>query len=256
MAHEFRIPLHMTAAEYEIAELFVVARAAETSTQRVHILQNEPFDNTNGQLGDVSAMSNCAIPRTKGQYTLKHYFVSDELPFFLRPLFPKEGFLLIEEAWNAFPRSYTAMTSNVFRNEKFFISCQSVYAEGHMVADNVFHLPPAELTARTVEELHIEVRDTAVDGMDPSTYICAKMGRGPLARGWTTSATPIMTCYKLLRVKFDYLGLEKKMQQFIVDRHRGIFLTSARQAQCTSHEWHGLTLDDIRSLEAKQALAS
>ncbi|KDO26469.1 hypothetical protein SPRG_08272 [Saprolegnia parasitica CBS 223.65] len=256
MAHEFRIPLHMTADEYKIAELFVVARVAETSTQRVRILKNEPFDNTIGQLGDVSAISNCAIPRAKGQYTLKHYFVSDDLPFFLRPLFPKEGFLLIEEAWNAFPRSFTAMTSNVFRKEKFFISCESVYVDGHMVADNAFLLPPVELAARTVEVLHIEARDTAVDDMDPSTYVCGKTGRGPLAAGWVTSATPIMTCYKLLRVKFDYLGLEKKMQQFIAERHRGIFMTSARQAQCTSHEWHGLTLDDIRTLEAKHAVAS
>ncbi|RHY96272.1 hypothetical protein DYB37_003685 [Aphanomyces astaci] len=86
LIHEFRVPVHMTVEEFQVAQLYMVVDASEKNTkdgEGVEILKNEPYDNTNGQVGDISAISNVKIPRNKGQYTLKHYHVKSHIPSYV-----------------------------------------------------------------------------------------------------------------------------------------------------------------------------
>lgn len=80
-------------------------------------------------------------------------------------------------------------------------------------------------------------------------YKSVKTGRGPLAKGWTKKVDPIMTCYKAVRVNFDYWGVQGKAEKIIRDQQRQLFHNTLRQAQCLTDQWYGLNMDDIRRLE-------
>ncbi|RHY16474.1 hypothetical protein DYB28_001365 [Aphanomyces astaci] len=172
LIHEFRVPVHMTVEEFQVAQLYMVVDASEKNTkdgEGVEILKNEPYDNTNGQVGDISAISNVKIPRNKGQYTLKHYHVKSHIP------------------------SYVSAIIRIDSN-----------------------LPNETPTPQALE-------------FDPSTYTCPKTGRGPLAPGWEVKVTPVMTCHKVVRVKFDYWGFQGRVETAIRDRQRRLFHSSLRQ---------------------------
>ncbi|KDO26471.1 hypothetical protein SPRG_08274 [Saprolegnia parasitica CBS 223.65] len=256
LVHEFHIPLHMTVDEFQVAQLYMVVDASEKNTkggEGVEILKNEPYDNTNGQLGDVSAISNCKIPRNRGQYTLKHYYVKSEIPGYISALCPEDSMTLIEEAWNAYPHCLTVITNGYLAKKKFSISIESLHVPGTTVAANALNLTKDELKNREVELIRIESdmpNQNSDDDYDPSTYVCPKTGRGPLERGWETKVDPVMTCIKVVRVNFDYWGFQGKAEKFIRDRQRRLFHASLRQAQCLSGKWFGLTMEDIRALEA------
>jgi hypothetical protein len=217
LLHEFRIPLHMKVDEYKIAELFMVATTGDdrdTSSKAAEsdivLLKNEPYDNTNGQCGDISPISGCHIPRNKGQYTLKKYTISSELPRVVAALFPEGALHLLEEAWNSYPYSFTVITSDYFKKDKFVISCESMHCTGALTQENALNLSEDELLHRSVEVLHIEEtlesqkasssssssskkvkagagnnhQEEAHDDRtqhakhyyDPSTYVCSKTG--------------------------------------------------------------------------------
>lgn len=77
-----------------------------------------------------------------------------------------------------------------------------------------------------------------------------KTGRGPLQKGWQKKVTPVMTCYKAVRINFEYWGVQGKAEKTIRDQQRQLFHTTLRQAQCLTDDWFGLAMDDIRRLEA------
>jgi len=63
--------------------------------------------------------------------------------------------------------------------------------------------------------------------------------------------TPVMTCYKLVTVSFKWLGLQTRVQKFIVNAERRLFTNFHRQVFCWLDKWHDMTMDDIRELEDK-----
>lgn len=70
---EFRMRLPLTVEEYQVAQLYMVAKASKENTgggEGVEVLRNEPYDNTDGHWG-VSEFSGITVPRNCGQYTLK-----------------------------------------------------------------------------------------------------------------------------------------------------------------------------------------
>lgn len=53
LIHEFRVPLHMTVDEFQVAQLYMVVDASEKLTgdgEGVEILVNEPYDNSDGHV--------------------------------------------------------------------------------------------------------------------------------------------------------------------------------------------------------------
>ncbi|OQS05035.1 phosphatidylinositol transfer protein beta isoform [Thraustotheca clavata] len=259
LVHEFHIPLNMTVDEFQVAQLYMVVDASEKNTkggEGVEILKNEPYDNREGQLGDISPISNCKIPRNRGQYTLKHYYCKSEIPGYISALCPEESMTLIEEAWNAYPHCLTVITNGYLAKKKFSISIESLHVPGLCDIANPLQLTKDELKGREVELIRIESDlpgQNSPDEYDPSVYKCPKTGRGPLQRGWTSNTSPIMTCVKVVRVNFDYWGFQGKVERFIRDRQRRLFHSSLRQAQCLSGQCPGwlvaISYMDRRALE-------
>ncbi|KAG9404483.1 hypothetical protein AC1031_004689 [Aphanomyces cochlioides] len=198
--------------EFQIAELYVVLDCKNDrsrGTQSIEVLKNEPYDNTQGQLGDMSPLSKLA-----------------EVPPYLAVLFPK-GSLTIVEAWNAFPTCFTYITSTYFLKHKFFIACESAYLPGNCTEENALHLSQEDLERRSVQVIRIEnnlpKQPSTPSDVHPSTYKCPKTGRGLLSKGWESRKTPIITCNKLLRVQFDYVGFQGTMENAIREQHLKVF---------------------------------
>ena len=86
--------------------------------------------------------------------------------------------------------------------------------------DNVFDLPPAELSTREVDLID-PVKDYVPKSQypeeeDPQLYQSKKTGRGPLKENWLEefregTHPPCMCAYKLIRVEFRYWGMQVRM---------------------------------------------
>ncbi|RHY20966.1 hypothetical protein DYB25_013809 [Aphanomyces astaci] len=248
LLHEFRIPLHMNVEEFQIAELYM------TMADTVQVIKNEPYDNRNGHLGKVSAVSGQPIPRTHGQYTLKCY-TFDDVPALLSVVLPQGHMTLIEETWNSYPTSISYLTSasSLLSKSKFVVTCESVHLPGYCEHENALGLSKDDLRRRSVQVLHIHRplnQHAASHQWDPSTYTCTKSGRGPLSDGWELKQVPVMTVYKVMRIQFDYVGLRQKMERAICGHLEAVLHRSMRKLQCMSHRWYNLSMADIRILEA------
>ncbi|CAK4620364.1 hypothetical protein LEN26_017235 [Aphanomyces euteiches] len=247
LVNEFRIPLHMTVDDFQIAELYM------TLADTVQVLKNEPYDNRDGSLGDLSTVSQQPIPRTKGQYTVKVYTFA-AVPLVLSAILPQGSLTLIEETWNAFPSSVSYLTSTFFSKSKFHIKCESIHLPGYCAHENALSLTKEELKRRNVQVLHVHRdlpgRGPASQKFDPTTYQCTKSGRGPMTEGWETKLSPAMTIYKVMRIEFDYFGLRQRVERAICDELQDVLHSSMRKLQCMSHRWYGLSMADIRILEA------
>ncbi|XP_037088501.1 protein retinal degeneration B-like isoform X3 [Pollicipes pollicipes] len=253
---EYRIPLPLTVDEYRIAQLYMIAKKSRDETHGegsgVEILVNEPYEDG---------------PGGSGQYTHKIYHVGSHLPGWFKSLLPKSALTVEEEAWNAYPYTKTRYTCPFV--EKFSLQIETYYFNDGGHQENVFQLSKAELGGRTVDLIDV-VRDQLGVGdyvreEDPRLFVSQRTGRGPLGDDWISEywsdcqgkQTPLpngralMCAYKLCKVEFRYWGMQSKIEKFIHDiALRKTMLRAHRQAWAWQDEWHGLTIDDIRRIEA------
>ncbi|GLD95879.1 hypothetical protein PINS_up004557 [Pythium insidiosum] len=254
LIHEFRVPLHMKVDEFQIAQLYMVVDASEKMTgngEGVEILVNEPYDNTDGHMG-VSPISGWTVPKNKGQYTRKHYYCRSHIPSVVSAFCPEESMVLIEEAWNSYPHCVTVIVNGYLAKNKFYICIESMHLPDSGETENALNMSNNELRQRKVEYLDIAEKlpkQSLKDDHDAATYKSVKTGRGPLQKGWQKKVDPVMTCYKAVRVNFEYWGVQGKVEKIIRDQQRQLFHSTLRQAQCLTDDWYGLTMEDIRRLE-------
>lgn len=258
---EFRVPLPLTVDEFHIAQLYMVMKASREHTsggEGVVVLKNEPFDNRDGHLG-FSTISQVEVPRQAGQYTLKEYHLASKVPGIVRAMLPSNMLILVEEAWNCYPYCKTVLTNGYLDKEKFKIDIESMHLPDAGTTENALAMSPAELKDRKVEKLDIR---TAYAGCEPkdykpqydaSIYKSKVTGRGPLAAGWEATHAPVMCCYKLVRAQFKYFGAQTKVEGTIIKSQRELFARSLGSAFCMIDEWNGLSIADIRRLEADAA---
>lgn len=253
---EYRIPLPLTVEEYRIAQLYMIAKKSRNETHGegsgVEILINEPYSEG---------------PGGAGQYTKKIYHVGSHLPGWLKSLLPKSVLTVEEEAWNAYPYTRTRFTCPFV--EKFSLDIETRYYNDGGHQDNVFQLNGSDLSARQTDLIDV-VKDQDGSGCaeceDPRRFVSQKTGRGPLCEGWIDSywsacqgkSTPldngmaIMCAYKLCKVDFRYWGVQSKVERFVHDfALRRTMLSAHTQAWAWQDEWFGLTLSDIRRIEAE-----
>lgn len=60
-------------------------------------------------------------------------------------------------------------------------------------------------------------------------------------------------CYKLVREKFKWFGLQTRVESLIMTQEERLFRNMHRQLFCWMDEWYGMTMENIRELEAKTA---
>jgi len=239
LVREFRILLPLTVEEYRVGQLYSVAKTSSQQTtggEGVEVLKNEPYANETGE----------------GQYTEKIYHLGQSLPGWLKAIIPSSALKLEERAWNAYPYCKTVISSP-FLGEKFTFIIESRHADDDGSQPNPHGLDEKQIKAREVDVIDmgidkVEKKDYKKEE-DPTLVRSEKANRGPLFEGWAKSFKPIMCAYKLVTVEFKVFGVQGKVERFMMDMERNIFLKFHRQVYCWLDEWFGWTMEDVRRYE-------
>jgi hypothetical protein len=244
MLVEFRFPLPFTLEEYQVAQLFCVAVASlekSDGDSQVDVLANEPYEDNK---------------RGNGQYTDKAIYFGSKLPRIAAALLPNSAQMMVEKAWNAYPVCHTEY-SIPFLGDRYTIVLDSMHIENDNGSiENVFNLTPQQLQERIVIYCDIG-KDTGTQNefdhviYDPSIFKSEKTGRGPLVDGWVNEAKPIMCAYKLAYIKFQVFGFQSKGENMLLNYQRNLLTNFHKQVFCLIDKWYGMTMQDIRHLEAE-----
>ncbi|XP_066995843.1 cytoplasmic phosphatidylinositol transfer protein 1 [Anabrus simplex] len=240
LTKEYRICMPLTVEEYQIGQLYMIARHSHEQTD-------------SGEGVEVVENIACKDPiHGEGQYTEKRIHLSSRLPYWVQSLIPKV-FYVTEKAWNYYPYTVTEYTCSFV--PKFHISIKTKYEDNNGSTENCLDLSPELLNERIVDYI-----DIAYDEVSPKHYKeeedvryfqSTKTNRGPLVEGWRDTTTPIMCSYKMVQVSFEVWGLQTKAEEMIQKCIREVLLLGHRQAFAWIDEWHGMTLDDVRSYEGE-----
>jgi len=246
LVHEYRVVLPLTVAEYQVAQLYTIAEMSKSETgggEGCEILRNESFTDQPLMNGRYS----------EGQYTLKIYHVESKIPTLIKLIVPRGSKQVYEECWNSYPYMKTVLTNPGFMKDAFRLEIESFHRDDRGDEENVL-----ELCAEALKKREVTVIDIANDPvasrdrdpcMDPRTYSSTRTGRGPLGEHWRDTVTPVMTCYKLVTVNFKWFGFQGRVERFLQHFERRVFTVFHRRLFCTTDEWYGLTLEDVRVLE-------
>ncbi|KAL0080187.1 hypothetical protein J3Q64DRAFT_1814971 [Phycomyces blakesleeanus] len=241
---EFRVINNCTEAEYQVAQLYATAMASKEQTgggEGVEVLKNEPYEKEDGE---------------KGQYTYKIFRLASRVPSFVRAVAPTGSLDLYEEAWNAYPHCRTVL-KNGWMKDNFSIVYETQHVNNSRgELPNALNIPEADLKKREI--VMIDVANDKIDAKDykpeedPKLVKSVKTGRGPLSEpDWQKKCEPVMTCYKLVYIEFKWFGLQTKVESFIAKAIHNLFIKFHRQLFCWTDSWYGMSIQDIRDLEAQ-----
>jgi len=246
---EFRIPLPMSLEEYHVAQLWAVNEQSRQETgggEGVEVVKNEPFEGLDFLGGKY----------TKGQYTYKIYHVDTKVPPLLRTLLKtligSGGMSVHEEAWNAYPYCKTVITNPGYLKDDFKIVFETLHVDNDAgFTDNVLGMEDYEKSVEVVT-LDIIKDKSSMTQVDAAAFKSDKAKRGPLDKQeWRSTQKPVMTCYKTVTVVFKWSRLlQGKIESYIQDKYKDIFLSFHQNVWCWTDQWFGMTMDDIRRLEA------
>jgi len=245
---EFRVLLPMTVEEYQVAQLYSVAEASKNETgggEGIEVVKNEPYT---GQ-----PLLNGAYD--SGQFTHKIFHLASRVPSAIRLVAPTGSLEIVEEAWNAYPYCRTVVTNPKYMKDGFYIKIETLHAQDAGTQPNAHFLNQKQLVDRKVVTIDI-ANDLVSSGdykpdEDPTKFRSQKAGRGPLTKDWTKNSHPLMCAYKLVTCDFKWFGLQTRVEEFIMKTERRIFTNFHRQVFCWMDRWFGLTMEDIRAIEAK-----
>eukprot|EP00163_Fabomonas_tropica_P003130 TRINITY_DN125_c0_g1_i1.p1 TRINITY_DN125_c0_g1~~TRINITY_DN125_c0_g1_i1.p1 ORF type:complete len:275 (+),score=93.33 TRINITY_DN125_c0_g1_i1:223-1047(+) len=246
LIREYRLVLPFTVEEYHIGQLYMVAKASKEQTgagEGITIHKNEPYDDENG----------------KGQYTEKTMHLGKRVPGWIRPICPKSALKIEEKAWNAYPTCKTQYSCPFF-GKKFYMEVLTKHIQDDGSQENVHEASEEVLKKREVDFIDIAMdpidKKAYVEEEDPTKFRSEKAGRGPLTEGWQKTSDPLMCAYKLVTVEFKYWGFQTKVEKSMQKSGmRDVFLKAHRQLFCWLDEWFGMTIEDIRQLEAETKAA-
>lgn len=255
---EYRIVMPLTTEEYHIGQLYGVAEASKNETgggEGIEVIENREI--TQNEIDDLPFKDQLK-PRDDGsiggQYTHKRFYLKSKVPKIVAALAPTGSLELDEKAWNCYPYCRTEY-SNGYMKDAFHLIIETMHQDDDGSDQNAHKLNQADLIKRQVVNIDIandpcQPNDYKEDE-DPSKFKSEKTGRGPLVGKWVETQKPVMCCYKLYRILFKWRMLQDKVESLIVNAVRRVLFNFHRQVFCWVDKWHGMTIEDIRELEAK-----
>lgn len=256
---EYRIVMPLTTEEYHVGQLYGVAEASKNETgggEGIEVVENRAI--TEEEL-DLLPFKHQLQKREDGtiggQYTHKRFYLASKVPMIVRALAPTGSLELDEKAWNCYPYCRTEY-SNAYMADAFHLIIETMHKDDDGTDENAHDLNQAELIKRQVIKIDIAndpcQPNDYKDDEDPVKFHSEKTGRGPLVtKDWATTHSPVMCCYKLYRILFKWRMLQDKVESKIVSTVRRVLFNFHRQVFCWLDKWHGMTIEDIRALEAK-----
>ncbi|KYR02124.1 phosphatidylinositol transfer protein [Tieghemostelium lacteum] len=239
---EYRIILPMTTNEYKRGQSYMTNRKTKENSGvqlDVKYLKKHSYKSDSGE---------------NGEYTHKIFAIKKSLPKFAVAILPKSALSIEEKSWNSFPHTKTIYSCPFF-GDKFLLSIESVFKDGLNPEDNIFNLTNEQLKQRKVDYIDIahdpiEPKDY-IPEEDPKFYISRKTKRGPLQdKNWTFHTDPVMICYKLVTVDFNYWGFQSKVENLVQNQAlRNVFFKAHRSLFCWMDEWYELDSADLINYE-------
>lgn len=242
----------MTVDEYFTGQLYMTAKSSQEETGKnagegIEILANSPYT-------EDDPINKHKMPA--GQFTHKIMHLKSKLPSYVAMLVPDSMTDIVERSWNGYPHTLT-MYENAYFGSKFHLSVETVHANDSGNQENAVGLSAEDLAARQVDFINIATSEggsKAPKEFDPATFESTKTGRGPLAPDFRETTEPVMTSYKVVKLRFKVFGLQTKVEEW--GQASGIrtpFLEYHRKIFCWIDEWFGMTLTDLRAMEAETA---
>ncbi|XP_074039630.1 cytoplasmic phosphatidylinositol transfer protein 1 [Leptinotarsa decemlineata] len=238
LTKEYRICMPMTVEEYQIGQLYMIARHSLEQSgggEGVEVVENrECSDEKHGS----------------GQFTEKRIHLSSRLPYWVQSIIPKI-FYVTEKAWNFYPYTTTEYTCSFI--PRFRISIETKYENNNGCTENCLGLMPEQLAERVVDHIDIAYDEVSPkhykEEEDPRFIQSKKTHRGPLVDGWRENYQPIMCSYKLVHASFEVFGMQTRVEEFIHSCIREVLLLGHRQAFAWLDEWVEMTMEDVREFE-------
>ncbi|GJP71361.1 hypothetical protein CLOP_g2200 [Closterium sp. NIES-67] len=238
VVHEYQIPLPLSAEEYRIAQLYMIAKFSEhhssdnSDGDGVEVLTNEPFEEEG----------------RRGQYTHKIYHLAKSRSSCWR---------FCRRRRCSWRRSRGTATRTASQNPyftKFKLRVESAYLNDRAPQHNALNASADVVARRGVEVLDVaaEAVESYVAEEDPARFTSKKTGRGPFTPGWQERCSPCMVAYKLVTVDAPYWGFGPQLEKYIARvLQRKLNIEANRKAICWMDEWHGMTLEGVRRMEAE-----
>ena len=260
---EYRIVLPISVEEYQVGQLYSVAEASKDNTgggEGVEVIKNEPYE----KKSELDANQT-----EKGQYTHKIFRMESKVPLLIRKLLPKGSTTFHEHAWNAYPYCKTVISNPDYMKEKMEVVLCSWHKSDLGNLENVHNLSASDLKNREVIKIDI-VKDSVSKKdykaeNDPKLYKNPKdANRSALTVNWLAdlqkkvdsaeapeNQPKHMTAYKLITIKFQWFGIQGRIEKFSHSQQRRILTLFHRQVYCWLDKWVDMTMEDIRALEDK-----
>lgn len=245
LTSEYRVVLPMSVDEYQVAHLFTVAEQSKNETgggEGVEILKNEPY--VNKETGET------------GQYTYKKISKDSRVPAWIRMIAPEGSLDVFEESWNCYPDYKTTIT-NGYMKDAFHITITSKHEPYDGKFGNPHNIKDSAKVQRVLVDIANDPRGDEKSDPNPATFESKKTGRGKLGSDWITDGlqtletSPMMCSYKLVEVEFKCMLLQSKIEGLIQSKSQQIVTYFTRQLFCWMDKWYGLSIEDIRKLEAE-----
>jgi hypothetical protein len=163
--------------------------------------------------------------------------------------------LIYPQAWDAYPNCKTVLWCP-FLGERCGYIIESRHFEGDLAKqENVHGLSEEKLQSREVEILDIAVDKLAdkkfdVEHEDPAV-VEVKQTNGHLTPGWQERMNPVVCAYKLVTVKFNYFGIGGKVEKYMMNSEREIFLRFHRLMFVWMDSWYNMTTEELDEFEKK-----
>ena len=130
MLIEFRIPMPMTVAEYQRAQIFMISKFSKNEThgnEGIQVLINERYEELRGDRME------------QGQFTHKIIHLSSRIPCWLTYVIPSSALQVHEKSWNAYP--FTRGTYSIpILGQKFLVEVSTVYLNDSGTTENALNL--------------------------------------------------------------------------------------------------------------------
>ncbi|XP_023333267.1 phosphatidylinositol transfer protein beta isoform isoform X2 [Eurytemora carolleeae] len=227
---EFRIVIPLSVEQYEIGMLYSVSETSKQETgggEGVQILENYTYD-TEG---------------ADGQYTYKIYHFFNKLPAWVRILAPASATRVHEEAWNTYPYCRTSVSNPEFMKDSFFIYIESLHVAGRTPLENALKADQETLAKREV--VYIDMEED-----EQFQASCANSSGGTIPADWKKNPdSPVMTVYKLVKIKFQWVGVQQRTEDMIFKNQKRALQMFHRKLLAWMDRWIDLNKDDIRRIE-------
>ncbi|OSX68461.1 hypothetical protein BU14_2761s0001 [Porphyra umbilicalis] len=252
---EYRLLLPMTLEEYQVAQLYMVAKSSgeetsKTAGEGIVIHTNEPYTPDNNPYG---------LP-PGGQYTHKTLHFASRLPRWLFSILPTTATMLTEQSWNAYPSCVTQYT-NAYLGDALHLTVTSAHAADRGTQPNATGLGAADLAVRQVDYINIACGADAdaaaarayVSGTGGGRAAAAGVRRGPLRPRWFAEGDGggvCMCAYKVVKLRFKVFGLQTRAESWgHYYGFRAAFAGYHRKLWMWLDEWWGLSVADVRAME-------